>query len=127
MKTKRTSESRAPTSTAPDADGTLPPRSEYRKLYDRRAWRRRSKAQLSEEPLCKHCLERGIVKAADHADHVIPHRGDEELFWYGELQSLCHECHSTKTVLEQGGKPKRPVSLGGIPAGMPGWDDAGDH
>lgn len=28
------------------------------------------------------------------ADHVVPHRGDDELFWDGDLQSLCVSCHS---------------------------------
>jgi hypothetical protein len=27
------------------------------------------------------------------ADHVIAHRGNPELFWYGQLQSLCKQCH----------------------------------
>ncbi len=30
---------------------------------------------------------------ADVADHVIPHKGDEQLFWFGELQSLCKPHH----------------------------------
>jgi len=29
-------------------------------------------------------------------DHVIPHRGDAGLFWFGELQSLCKHCHDSK-------------------------------
>lgn len=40
------------------------------------------------------CLDRGETKAASVSDHVIPHRGDERLFWEGELQSLCKPCHS---------------------------------
>lgn len=31
---------------------------------------------------------------ADTADHVVSHRGDPDLFWYGELQPLCASCHS---------------------------------
>lgn len=40
------------------------------------------------------CLARGITRAATVADHIIPHRGDADLFWNGKLQSLCATCHS---------------------------------
>jgi 5-methylcytosine-specific restriction protein A len=26
--------------------------------------------------------------------NVLPHKGDEQKFWFGELQSLCAPCHS---------------------------------
>jgi 5-methylcytosine-specific restriction enzyme A len=32
------------------------------------------------------------------ADHVEPHRGDPNLFWNGQLQSLCFECHDSRKV-----------------------------
>ena len=35
-------------------------------------------------------------QAATLADHVVPHRGDYALFWFGELQSLCKACHDIK-------------------------------
>lgn len=56
------------------------------------------------EPLCRMCLEQEIVTAANTADHVTPHRGDPELFWYGELQSLCPVCHSRHKQNEEAGK-----------------------
>jgi len=49
------------------------------------------------------CLAKGKVEPATLADHVIPHRGDPQLFWLGELQSLCGSCHSSdKALLERG-------------------------
>lgn len=38
-------------------------------------------------------------------DHVVPHRGDKNLFWNarGNWQALCVSCHSRKTVKEDGG------------------------
>lgn len=31
------------------------------------------------------------------ADHIVPHRGDERLFWdEGNLQTLCKPCHDSK-------------------------------
>jgi 5-methylcytosine-specific restriction protein A len=46
----------------------------------------------------------GLVVLATVVDHVIPHRGDVELFWKpGNHQALCKACHDRKTVLEDGG------------------------
>lgn len=39
-------------------------------------------------------LELGQTVTASVADHVVPHRGDRELFFHGVLQSLCGSCHS---------------------------------
>ena len=47
------------------------------------------------EPLCAFCLQQGKTVPAVVADHVIPHRGDINLFWTGRLQSLCAPCHDT--------------------------------
>jgi hypothetical protein len=50
------------------------------------------------------CLDKGIVIAADVADHVTPHHGDYRSFWFGELQLLCHAHHSgAKRQLENRG------------------------
>jgi len=53
------------------------------------------KLQLQRHPLCKFCLDRGIVTAAKVVDHVIPHRGNWNSFVTGELQSLCEPCHKS--------------------------------
>jgi hypothetical protein len=41
------------------------------------------------------CLKDGMVTVAQVADHVVPHHGDQDLFWFGKLQSLCHQHHNT--------------------------------
>jgi 5-methylcytosine-specific restriction enzyme A len=51
--------------------------------------------QRSQHPLCKFCLERGIVMVANVVDHVVPHRGDWAAFVTGKLQSLCEPCHKS--------------------------------
>ncbi|MCP3475530.1 HNH endonuclease [Bradyrhizobium sp. CCGUVB1N3] len=62
---------------------------------------RRRKLQLQAHPLCKFCLDRGLVAIATVADHVEPHKGDWNKFALGELQSLCKACHDrTKRVIE---------------------------
>lgn len=60
------------------------------------AWVRARKQYLMEHPLCAMC-----GKPATDVDHIVPHRGDRQLFWNrNNWQSLCHECHSRKTLTE---------------------------
>lgn len=50
------------------------------------------------------CKERGIITPATVADHIEPHRGDPDLFWNGELQSLCAPDHNKiKQIIETHG------------------------
>lgn len=61
-------------------------------------WRAYRLAFIAEHPLCVQCAERGEVSATTDVDHIIPHRGDERLFWDpANHQGLCHPCHSAKT------------------------------
>jgi 5-methylcytosine-specific restriction protein A len=78
---------------------------EYRKLYKTSGWRKRRAQQLFDQPLCEFCMAKGIVKQADVADHIEPHRGDLDKFFNGKLQSLCATpCHAiTKQRMEAGG------------------------
>jgi 5-methylcytosine-specific restriction enzyme A len=41
------------------------------------------------------------VVAAQVADHIVPHRGDSQLFWLGDLQSLCWSHHSGSKQVEE--------------------------
>jgi 5-methylcytosine-specific restriction protein A len=52
-----------------------------------------------------HCLAKDLVVAATVVDHIVPHRGDERLFWdsVNNWQSLCESCHNRATVLFDGG------------------------
>ncbi len=60
------------------------------------------------------CLEQEIVEPANTADHIVPHRGDPDLFWNGELQSLCPSCHSKwKQIEERATKPA--IGVDGYP------------
>jgi 5-methylcytosine-specific restriction endonuclease McrA len=51
---------------------------------------------LQQHPLCKMCLQQGKIVRASIVDHVIPHKGDHQAFWFGELQSLCQRCHDDR-------------------------------
>jgi len=85
--------------------------------YANRRWRRKRKHQLQREPLCRHCLNRGVIEPATEVDHIEPHKGDKHKFWHGEVQSLCESCHSRKTAAEEGRTPKPAVSVTGAPEG----------
>lgn len=57
--------------------------------------------QLIREPMCRACAAEGIRTHATEVDHIIAHRGDWGKFADPtNLQSLCHTCHSRKTLLE---------------------------
>jgi 5-methylcytosine-specific restriction protein A len=76
-------------------------KSAAKRLYGRR-WRRWSAAGLIAEPLCRVCLSQDITTAATVRDHIVPHRGNEDLFWSeANIQSLCKPCHDRKTLVEK--------------------------
>lgn len=63
--------------------------------------------QLNTEPLCRMCSADDRISSARVADHVVPHRGDEVKFWFGELQSLCMSCHSQQKQHEESGSTQQ--------------------
>lgn len=59
--------------------------------------------QLLREPFCRACAAQGKRVRATEVDHVQPHRGQWSRFVDPDnLQSLCHRCHSAKTMRELG-------------------------
>lgn len=74
-------------------------------------WQQARAGWLRSHPLCVHCERDGRTVAADEVDHIVPHKGNMELFWdaYGERypgagwMSLCKHHHSLKTATEDGG------------------------
>ncbi len=88
----------------------------YKHLYNTKRWYRLRHRQLSKQPLCEMCEKLGKVCAATIADHITPHRGDEDLFFDEDnLQSLCKPCHDgAKQQLEKSGV-LRGCSIDGVP------------
>lgn len=84
------------------------PQGEYRKpdwsrLYNDHHWKRASKAYREVNALCVECGKHGVTKAATCVDHIVPHRGNAELFWDRDnWQALCDECHARKSAGERG-------------------------
>lgn len=67
-------------------------------------WQKARIAYLRRNPLCVVCGREGRVKEATDVDHIIPHKGDRELFWdESNWQSLCKHHHDVKTAKEDGG------------------------
>lgn len=65
------------------------------------AWQRARKRYLAANPLCVRCESKGIFVKAVVVDHIVPHRGDETLFWdESNWQPLCKRCHDRKTMTE---------------------------
>lgn len=77
----------------------------WHKLYLLPAWTDLRNHQLVIEPFCRECSKHGIRLKATDVDHIEPHRGRLDLFLdASNLQSLCHGCHSAKTLSENRAK-----------------------
>ena len=77
-------------------------RPEYHKLYKSARWQNLRKQVLLINPLCVECKNANRFIPATIVDHVVPHKGDEKLFWiYSNLQPLCKSCHDRKTSKEE--------------------------
>lgn len=75
-----------------------------RSLYKTARWKRERKEFLAEHPYCvASSAQAGVAcgRPSAVADHRIPHRGDEGLFWDSDnWQALCGRCHNAKTGRE---------------------------
>lgn len=58
-------------------------------------WQQARERYLQQHPLCVMCEEQGRVAAATVVDHIVPHQGDQRMFWDDtNWQALCATCHS---------------------------------
>lgn len=78
----------------------------WRWMYQTDTWRDVLRpGQLLREPFCRECAKRGHRTLATDVDHIVDHKGDWTLFTDPDnLESLCHSCHSRKTMAEMRGK-----------------------
>nr|DAF38975.1 MAG TPA: HNH endonuclease [Caudoviricetes sp.]DAJ57254.1 MAG TPA: HNH endonuclease [Caudoviricetes sp.] len=59
-------------------------------------WRKARELFLNKHPICARCPD-----AATVVDHIIPHKGNQTLFWdRSNWQPLCKRCHDKKTATE---------------------------
>lgn len=69
---------------------------EYHSLYESARWRAIRRDFLKKYPRCFICGKKATI-----ADHIVPHRGNIELFYdENNLQPMCWSCHSAKTLRE---------------------------
>jgi hypothetical protein len=69
------------------------------------------------QPLCEICLQADRVTPATVADHVVPHRGNYELFRLGKLRSVCAECHDSLDANNRAPvRSRSPVRADGTPS-----------
>lgn len=60
--------------------------------YDGR-WEKARAEHLARNPLCVCCLAHGITASAQVLDHIVPHKGNQQLFWDpANWQGLCEWC-----------------------------------
>lgn len=69
---------------------------------------------LANEPLCRHCAEKGITAVAEDVDHIIPLENGGE-YSVENACPLCKPCHKAKTAKDRGYKPKRAIGPDGWP------------
>jgi len=69
-------------------------------------WDKARATYLRSHPLCVMCEREGRVTAATVVDHIVPHRGDQRLFWDVEnnWQSLCKSHHDSAKQREERGR-----------------------
>jgi 5-methylcytosine-specific restriction protein A len=82
------------------SDSFLPCR-KYHKLYTSTVWLRLRESFLRDNPLCIECKREGRHILATVVDHIIPHKGNKDIFYDASgLQSLCKRHHDKKTYRE---------------------------
>ncbi len=67
------------------------------KLYDTKKWKDLRKRKLDDNPTCEVCNRWMNLEV----DHICDHNNNEDLFFdIDNLQTLCHNDHSKKTLLD---------------------------
>jgi 5-methylcytosine-specific restriction endonuclease McrA len=84
--------------------------------YDGR-WQKAKKTFLQNNPNCRMCMEEGRICRASVVDHIIPHRGDQKLFWdtKNNWQALCNPHHSATKQRIENGKDVKVTGVDGWP------------
>lgn len=79
-------------------------------------WDKARVTYLSHHPLCIMCEREGRVTAAKVVDHIIPHKGDQSLFWdKANWQSLCKPHHDRDKQREERGSVVAAIGEDGWP------------
>lgn len=77
-------------------------RQDRQKIYQSAKWQKLRLAKLMQNPLCEHCLAKGIITPAidcHHKDSFMNYTGNMRLskaYDITNLVSLCKDCHSSE-------------------------------
>lgn len=71
------------------------------KKYNSQRWRKLSKWNLRNNPLCCECEEKGLFKPAKVTDHKHPVSKGGDFWDTNNFQSLCISCHNSKSAKEK--------------------------
>lgn len=75
---------------------------DWQRLYALPRWRAASREYRAANPLCRACQQSGRDEPVAVVDHIIPHRGNMQLFWDpNNWQPLCLTCHHIKSTQEK--------------------------
>ena len=85
------------------------------RLYDKRAWRKLSRAYLIRNPLCAQCQDEGRIVLATQVDHIVAVKDGGTWFDRSNLQALCDKHHGLKTLFAEQGKSLKGVAADGTP------------
>lgn len=85
-------------------------------------WRKARLIFLQQHPLCDYCAKDGRTEPATVVNHIVPHKGDQVLFWdVSNWQATCRVHHDSTIAREE----NRKVKIGGDADGQP--LDASSH
>ena len=74
---------------------------ELKRFYDGQPWERIRQRKLAQDPFCEECLRGGRRILATIVDHIVEIKDGGARLDMDNLQSLCHSCHSRKTMRER--------------------------
>jgi 5-methylcytosine-specific restriction enzyme A len=71
-------------------------------------WRKARTTYLAKNPFCVDCFKEGNARPATVVDHIVPHKGDQKLFWdKTNWQGMCESHHNRKTATQDMGSWRR--------------------
>jgi len=79
-------------------------------------WQKERKHFLANNPLCVYCMKQAKITTATVVDHIVPHKGDDNLFWdANNWQPLCKTCHDSVKQSEERGSVRTAYGVDGLP------------
>jgi 5-methylcytosine-specific restriction protein A len=77
-----------------------------------KTWRSLRALVISEQPLCAQCQREGRLTVGNEVDHIDNDASNNER---GNLENLCHSCHSRKTNRDMGHRVAHGCDVNGNP------------